>query len=134
MRCRIVQGEMVPRWVVGVLLYGDGGGGVVFSRLSMRIVVERVEGDGVAVFSAVECKEGVEPVPVVSGRAGVGRGCRFQEGVHGVYADVFPERVVPRAPLVVAPCLLPPPLEGRVFRWKFSVDALIVLLGVHGVG
>ena len=76
-QCRIVPGDVVPRWVPGVLLYGDGGGGVVFRRPSVRIVVEGVEGDGVAVFPAVECKEGVEAVPIVPGRVGVGRGCRF---------------------------------------------------------
>ena len=53
--CRIIPGDMVPRWVPGVLLYGDGGGGVVFRCPSVRIVAEGVEGDGVAVFPAVEC-------------------------------------------------------------------------------
>ena len=46
----------------------------------------------------------------------------------------FPEKVVLRAPPVVAPFLLPPPLEGRVVRWELSVHGLVVLLGVHGVG
>ena len=69
-----------------------------------------------AVFPAVQCKKGVEAVPGVPGRAGVGRGCRFQEGVHGAFPGVFPAKVVFRAPLVVAPSLLPPPLEGRVVR------------------
>ena len=131
-RCRIVPSDMVPRWVPRVLLYGDGGGGVVFRRPSVRIVVEGVEGDGVAVFQAVECKEGVEAVPGVPGWAGVGRGCRFQEGVHGAYPGVFPEKVVIRSPLVVAPFLLPAPLEGRVVRWELSVDGLVVLLGSMG--
>ena len=133
MRCRIVPGEMVPRWVPGVLLYGDGGSGVVFRRPSVRIVVEGVEGDGVAVFPAVECKEGVEAVPGVPRRAGVGGGCCFQEGVHGAFPGVFPENVVLRAPLVVPSSLLPQPLEGRVVRWELSVDRLLVLLGVHGL-
>ena len=53
--CRIVPGDMVPSWVPRVLLYGDGGGGVVFRRPSVQIVVEGVEGDGVVVFPAVEC-------------------------------------------------------------------------------
>ena len=39
-----------------------------------------------------------------------------------------------RAPLVVVSFLLPPPLEGGVVRWELSVDGLVVLLGVHGVG
>ena len=53
--CRIVPGDVVPRWVLGVLLSGDGGGGVVFRCPSVRIVVEGLEGGGVAVFPAVEC-------------------------------------------------------------------------------
>ena len=134
MRCRNVPGEMVPRWVLGVLLYGDGGSGVVFRRPSVQIVVEGVEGDGVAVFRAVESKEGVEAVPDFPGQAEVGRGRRFQEGVHGAFPGDFPENVVLRAPLVVAPFLLPPPLEGRAVPWEFSADALVVLLGFHGVG
>ena len=134
MRYRIVPGEMVPCWVLGVLLYGDDGGGVVCRRPSVRIVVEGVEGDGVVVFPAVERKEGVEAVPGVPGWAGVGRGCRFQEGFHGAFPGVFPEKVVFRAPLVVAPLCLAPPLEGCVVRWEFSEDALVVLLGFHGVG
>ena len=69
MRRRIVPGEMVRCWVLGVLLYGDGGGGVVFRRPSVRIVVEGVEGDGVAVFPAVERKEGVGAVLGVPGGA-----------------------------------------------------------------
>ena len=134
MRCRIVPGEMAPCWVLGVLLYGDGGGGVVFRRSSVRIVVEGVEGYGVAVFPAVERKEEVEAVPGVPGRGGVGRGCRFQEGVHGSFVGVFPEKVLFQSPLVAVPFLLPPPLEGRVVRSKFWVDAFVVLLGFHGVG
>ena len=55
MGCRIVRGDMVPRWVPRVLLYGDGGGRVFFRRQSVQILVEGVEGDGVAVFPAVEC-------------------------------------------------------------------------------
>ena len=107
---------MVLLRVPGVLLYGDGGGGVVFWRPSVRIVVEGVEGDGMAVFPAVECKEGVEAVSGVPGRAGVGRGCRLQEGVHGAFPGILPEKVVLRAALVVGPFLLPPPLEGRMVR------------------
>ena len=53
-QCPIVPGDVVPRWVPGVLLYGDGGGGVLFRRPSVQIVVEGVEGDGVAVFPAAE--------------------------------------------------------------------------------
>ena len=53
--CRIVPGDVILLWVLGVLLYGDGGGGVVFSCPSVWIVVEGVEGNGVAVFPAVEC-------------------------------------------------------------------------------
>ena len=52
--CRIVPGDVVFRWVLGALLYGDGGGGVVFRCPSVSIVAEGVEGDGVAVFQAVE--------------------------------------------------------------------------------
>ena len=133
-QCRIVRGDVGPCWVPGVLLYGDGGSGVVFRRPSVRIVVEGVEGDGVAVFSAVERKEGVGAVPDVPGRAGVGRGCRFPECVHGAFPGVFSEKVIFSAPLVVISFLLPPPLEGRVVRWELSVDGLVVLLGVHGVG
>ena len=132
--CRIVPGDVVLLWFPGVLLYCDGGGGAVFWRPSVRIVVEGVEGDGVAVFPAVECKEGVEAVPGVPRREGVGRGCRFQKGVHGAFRGVFPDKVVLHAPLVVVPFLLPPPLEGRVVRWELSLDGLVVLFGVHGVG
>ena len=89
--CRIVPGDVVLLWVLGVLLYGDGGGGVVFRCPSVWIVVEGVEGDGVAVSPAVECPEGVEGVPGVPGRAEVGFGCCFQEGVHGAFPGVFPE-------------------------------------------
>ena len=134
MQWRIVSGDVVPRWAPGVLLYGDGGGGVVFRRPTVRIVVVGVDGDGVAVFPAVECKEGVEAVFGVPWQAGVGCGCRLPEGVHGAFAGVFPEKVVLRAPLVVVSFLLPPPLEGRVVRWELSVDGLVVLLGVHWVG
>ena len=52
--CRIVPGDVVLLWVLGALLYGDGGGGVVFRCRSVWIVVEGVEGDGVAVVPAVE--------------------------------------------------------------------------------
>ena len=53
--CWIVPGDVVLLRVLGVLLYGDGGGGVVLRCPSVWIVVEGVDGDGVAVFSAVEC-------------------------------------------------------------------------------
>ena len=65
----------------------------------------------------------------VPGRAGVGRGCRFQEGVNGAFPGVFPAKVVLRNPLVVVPFLLPPPLEGRVVRWELSLNGLVVLFG-----
>ena len=52
--CRIVPGDVVFLRVLGALLYGDGGCGVVFRCPSVWIVVEGVEGDGVAVFPAVE--------------------------------------------------------------------------------
>ena len=52
--CRIIPGAVVFLRVLGALLYGDGGGGVVFRCPSVWIVVEGVEGDGVAVFPAVE--------------------------------------------------------------------------------
>ena len=123
-RCWIVPGGMVPCWVLGV----------VFRRPSVRMVVEGVGGDGVVVLPAVECKEGVEAVPGVPGWAGVDRGCRFHEGVHGAFQGVFPEKLAFRAPVVVAPFRLPLPLEGRVVCWKFSEDALVVLLGLHRVG
>ena len=119
MRCSIAPGEMVSCSFLRVLLYGDGGGGVFFRRPSLRIVVEGVEGDVVVVFPAVERKESVEAVPGVLRWAGVGRGCRFQEGVHGAAPGVFPEKVVFWPPLVAAPLCLPPPLEGRVVRWAF---------------
>ena len=111
MRCRIAPGEMVTCRVLRVLLYGDGGGGVIFRSPSLRIVVEVVDGDGVMMFPAVERREGVEAVPAVPGWVGVGRGWRYQEGVHGAVPSVFPEEVVFWAPLVVAPFCLPPPLE-----------------------
>ena len=70
MRCRIDPGEMVPCWVLGVLLYGDGGGGVVCGRPSVQTVVEGLEGDGVVVLPAVERKEGVEACRVSPGGRG----------------------------------------------------------------
>ena len=54
MGCRIVPGDGVFLRVLGALLYGDGGGDVVFRCPSVWIVVEGMEGDGVAVFPAVE--------------------------------------------------------------------------------
>ena len=71
-------------------------------------------------------------MPGVPGRAGVGFGCRFQEGVLGAFPGVFPENVFVRAPLVVVPFLLPPSLEGRVVLWEVSFDEPVVLLVVHG--
>ena len=73
-------------------------------------------------------------MPGVPGWAGVGLGCRFQEGGHGAFPGVFPEKVFVRAPLVVVHCLLLRPLEGRVVCWEVSLDGWVVLLGVHGVG
>ena len=73
-------------------------------------------------------------VPDVAGRAGVGLSCRFQEGVHGAFPGVLPEKVFLRAPLVVVPFLLLPPLESRVVRSEVTLNGLIVLLGVHGAG
>ena len=52
--CRIVPGHVVFLRVLGALLYGDGGCVVVFRCPSPWIVVEGVEGDGVAVFPALE--------------------------------------------------------------------------------
>ena len=63
MRCWIAPGEMVTCRVLEVLLYGDGDGGVIFRRPSLRIVVEGLEGDGVVMFPAVVREEGVEAVP-----------------------------------------------------------------------
>ena len=54
MGCPIVPGDVVLLRVLRALLYGDGGGGFVFRCPSVWIVVEGVEGDGVAVFPAVE--------------------------------------------------------------------------------
>ena len=71
-------------------------------------------------------------MPSVPGRAGVGFGCCFQEGVLGAFPGVFPEKVFLRAPLLVVPFLLLPPLEGRVVLREVSLDGLVVLLGVHG--
>ena len=68
------------------------------------------------------------------GGGGVGLGCCFQEGVHDAFLSVFPEKFSPSAPLVVVPCLLLPPLEGRVVRWEVLFDGLVVLLGVHVLG
>ena len=71
-------------------------------------------------------------MPGVPGRAGVGLGCRFQEGVHGAFQGVFAEKVFLCAPSVVVPFLLLSPLEGRVVRWGVTLDGLVVLLAVHG--
>ena len=73
-------------------------------------------------------------MPGVPGRAGVARSCRFQEGVHGAFPGVIAVKFVLRAPLVVVPFLLPPPLEGRMVRWELSSDELVAPLGVHWVG
>ena len=74
----------------------------------------------------------MEAAPGVPGRAGVGFGCRFQEGVLGAFPGVVPEKVFVRVPLVVLPFLLPPPLEGLVVLWEVLLDGLLVLLDVHG--
>ena len=87
-----------------------------------------------AACPAVERKEGMEDVPGVPRRAGIDRGCCFQEGVHGDFRGFPTQKVVFRAPLLVVLFLLPPALRGRVVRREFSVDALVVLLGFHGVG
>ena len=71
-------------------------------------------------------------MPSVPRRAGVGFGCCFQEGVLGAFPGDFPEKVFFRAPLVVVPLLLLPPLEGRVVLREVSLDGLVLLLGVHG--
>ena len=71
-------------------------------------------------------------MPSVPGRAGVGFGCCFQEGVLAASPGVFPEKVFLCAPLVVGPFSLLPPLEGRVVLREVSLDGLVVLLGVHG--
>ena len=70
----------------------------------------------------------------VPGRAGVGFGCCFQEGVRGAFPGVS-DPCIPVflcAPLVVVPFLLLPPLEGHVVLREVSLDGLVVLLGVHG--
>ena len=69
---------------------------------------------------------------IVPGRAGVGSGCCFHEGVRGAFPGVFLEKVIVCARLVVVPFLLLPPLEGRVVLREVSLDGLVVLLGVHG--
>ena len=70
-------------------------------------------------------------MPSVPGRAGVGCGCCFQEGVLGAFPGVFPEKVFLCAPLIVVPFLLLPPLEGRLVPREVSLDGLVVLLGVN---
>ena len=50
----------------------------------------------------------------VPGRAGVGFGCCFQEGVRGAFPGVFREKVFLCVRLVVVPFLLLPPREGQV--------------------
>ena len=59
-------------------------------------------------------------MPSVPGRAGVGFGCCFLEGVLGAFPGVFPKKVFLGAPLVVVPFLLLPPLEGRVVLREVS--------------
>ena len=71
-------------------------------------------------------------MPGVPGRAGLGFGYRFREGVHGAFPGVFPEKVLLRAQLVVVPLRLLQPLEGRVVRWEVPSDGLVALLGVYG--
>ena len=68
----------------------------------------------------------------VPGRAGVGFGCCFHEGVRGASRGVFPAKVFLCVPLVVVPLLLLPPLEGRVVLREVSLDGLVGLLGYHG--
>ena len=68
----------------------------------------------------------------VPGRAGVGFGCCFHEGVRGASPCVVPEKVFLCVPLVVVPFLPLPPLEGRVVLREVSLDGLVGLLGVHG--
>ena len=109
---------MVTCQALRILLYGDGGGGVVLRRPSLWIVVQGVEGDGVVMFAAGDRQEGVEAVPGVPRWAWIGCSCRLQEGVVGALPSVLPEKVVFWAPLVVAPLHLPPPLDGRVGRWQ----------------
>ena len=70
--CWIPAGEVVTRWVLGVLLYGDGGCGVVLRRPPLGVLLQGVEADGVVMFRAVESNEGVETVPGVPRWAGVG--------------------------------------------------------------
>ena len=48
MRCWIAPGERVPARVLRVLLYCDGGGGVVFRRALLRIIVEGAVCGGVS--------------------------------------------------------------------------------------
>ena len=96
--CRMLPGDVVLLCVPRALLYGDDGGGVVFWRPSVRIVVEGVEGDAVAVFPAVECKERVETGPGVPWRAGEGRGCRFRAGINDVFSRCLPSGGRPPCP------------------------------------
>ena len=109
--CRIAPGEVVTRRILWGLLYHDGDADVVLRPPSFWTVVQGAEGDRVVMLSAVECKEGVEALPVAPGWTGVGRDCCLEEGPHGA-VSALPERVIFWAPLVVAPFLLPPPLEG----------------------
>ena len=117
---------MVLLRVLGALLCGDGGGGVFFRCRSVWIVVEREEGDGVAVFPAVERYQGVEAVPSVPGRARVGFGCCFQEGVLGAFPGVFPEKVFLCVPLLCrffSPASTPGGSrgpQGGLFGWTGS--------------
>ena len=69
--CQIAPGEVVTRRVLGILLYGDAGGGVVLRSPPLWVVVQGMQGDGMVMLPAVESKEGVEAVPGVSGRAGI---------------------------------------------------------------
>ena len=70
MRCRIVPGDMVPCLVVGVWLYGDGGGGVIFRCPFVRIVVKGVKGDGVVVFQLWNTRRAWRPCRVSLGGRG----------------------------------------------------------------
>ena len=125
---------MITRRALGVFLYGDDGGVVVRSCPQLWVLVQGVGGDGVLMFPAVESKEGVEALPGVPGPAGIGRGCRLPEGVHAAVSVLPEKKSVFPAQLVVAPFLLPPPLEGHPGCWEFLENMLVVLLGVHKLG
>ena len=70
MGCWIVPGDVVFLRALGALLYGDGGGGVVFRCPSVWIVVEGVEGDGVASFQLWNARRAWRPCLVFPGGRG----------------------------------------------------------------